>query len=361
MGLSAYFIFLNTARPKNSLAKAESQQQAATKDQAAAKEANHSPEPAASKPAATSPSAAAPSAASAQTAPTSAANRPLERAKVTNQEEATAGNATKAASKAAGHSQKPAAIPGTAAGTVQTTTEWERYTRNESKFIRMDTIPPGSLQKERGMAFYKTDTPDQLVFTGKVIDQHNKPLPGAALYLAGNYSVNTTTDKNGLFSLKIPKKDSVFKLTVAYVGYEQASLGLGNENRTGNIIQLQPQANALSEVVVTGYGSKRKEIIREDSKPRKEFLTKRAAPTDGWPAYKNYLEGIKKAINPDSTLKGDLTISFLVNKEGVLSSFKVEQSLSPDQDSAAIHLIQQGPSWKLLKGNKARAWVTIPF
>ena len=214
----------------------------------------------------------------------------------------------------------------------------------------------------RNMAsLYVTTPADQLVFTGKVIDQNNKPLPGAAIYLAGSYLSNTTTDKYGNFSLKLPKKDSALKLTVGYVGYEQASLGLSTDNRTGNVIQLQPQANAMNEVVVTGYGAKRKEILQNNSQPKKESLPTKAGPVIGWPAYESYLDINKKIVNPDSTLKGSETISFLVDDKGTLSSFKVEQSLSPAHDSAAIRLIQQGPSWKLLKGRRTRAWVTISF
>ncbi|HWK05656.1 MAG TPA: carboxypeptidase-like regulatory domain-containing protein [Puia sp.] len=225
------------------------------------------------------------------------------------------------------------------------------------------TAPAGNVLARRTAGLNITSPSEQLVFTGKVIDQNKNPLPGAALYLAGNgnYTFNTTTDKNGFFSLKLPKKDSAFKLTVASLGYEQASLGLSMENRTGNIIQLQPQANAMNEVVVTGFGTKRKEILQDNSEPRKDFLSKKAAPADGWPAYQSFLEVSKQAINPDSTLKGNETISFIVNKEGALSSFKVEQSLSPAHDSAVIQLIRQGPSWKLLKGKKTRAWVTILF
>jgi hypothetical protein len=202
---------------------------------------------------------------------------------------------------------------------------------------------------------------DQLVFTGKVTDLNNNALSGASLRLRGNYPASTVTDKYGNFSLKLPKRDSSFTLTVAYVGYEQASLDLSVENRTGNVIQLQPQASSLNEVVVSGYGAKRKEILQDNSEPKKEFFTRRAIPAEGWPAYNSYLETNKKTKNPDSTLKGNETISFIVNKEGTLSSFKVEQSLSAAHDSATIHLIQQGPSWKLLKGKKARAYVTIPF
>jgi hypothetical protein len=216
--------------------------------------------------------------------------------------------------------------------------------------------------KQEGMkTSYFGGSSDQLIFTGKVTDLNNNALSGASLRLRGNYPASTVTDKYGNFSLKLPKKDSSFTLTVAYVGYEQASLDLSVENRTGNVIQLQPQASSLNEVVVSGYGAKRKEILQDNSEPKKEFFTRRAIPAEGWPAYNSYLETNKKTKNPDSTLKGNETISFIVNKEGILSSFKVEQSLSAAHDSAAIHLIQQGPSWKLLKGKKARAYVTIPF
>ncbi len=241
------------------------------------------------------------------------------------------------------------------------------------------------LNKQAGLKTSALQQSDQVVFTGRVTDLNNNALSGASLHLNGNYLTrqngnylarqngnyatsqngnylaSTVTDKYGNFSLTLPKKDSIFKLTVTYVGYEQASVGLNVENRTGNIIQLQPQAASLNEVVVSGYGAKRKEILQDNSEPKKEFFTSRAIPAEGWPAYNSYLETNKKTKNPDSTLKGNETISFIVSKEGLLSSFKVEQSLSPAHDSAAIHLIRQGPSWKLLKGKKARAYVTIPF
>ena len=225
----------------------------------------------------------------------------------------------------------------------------------------LSAAPSGNLMARKVAGLDITSPADQLVFNGKVIDQNNRPLSGAALYLAGNYLSNTTTDKNGNFSLRLPKNDTALKLTIGYVGYEQTSLGLSTDNRTSNIIQLQPQASAMNEVIVTGYGTKRKEILKNNSKPQKESLPTKASPVNGWTAYQSYLDVSKIAVNPDSTLKGTEIISFIVNKEGTLSSFKVEQSLSPAHDSAAIHLIQQGPSWKLLKGKRTRAWVTISF
>ncbi|HEX9509330.1 MAG TPA: carboxypeptidase-like regulatory domain-containing protein [Puia sp.] len=388
LGLTAYFTFLNTARPRNAMAITQSsstpsvpatadtitlKDQAEVKEQAVAKNFKKEEEAASGN--------------------TPKASGPAEGTLAREALPPAAAQKQAAVKEQAAPSPKPAVLPGTTVTqddivqAAPATTDKESYInkgrakasynyKEDSIRIRHDTstgwdkytsldkqpAPPADNFLARKLSGLNiTDPADQLVFTGKVTDQNNKPLPGASLHLKDNYLVNTTTDKNGFFSLRLPKTDSAAKLTVAYVGYEQASLGLSAENRTGNIIQLQPQDNALNEVVVTGFGSKRREIIRDNSKPSKEYLTKRAVPADGWPAYQSYLEVNKKAINPDSTLKGNETVSFLVNKEGGLSSFKVEQSLSPAHDSAAIHLIQQGPSWKLLKGKKTRAWVTIPF
>lgn len=357
LGLTAYFTFLNTARPKNAVAINQS---------------SHTPP--------------APPPADSIVLEDRAVAKQQDVAKTFKKEEGPPGAGTPNQSRAARPAQGAISRPPAAA--VKQTAPQDRdvafekkATQSRETAVSSDTVadvvaqaaPPkadkemfaskkrANLLAERTAGLNPTSPSDQLVFTGKVIDQNKNPLPGAALYLAGNYAFNATTDKNGFFSLKLPKKDSAFKLTVAYVGYEQASLGLSVENRTGNVIQLQPQANAMNEVVVTGYGAKRREIFKDNSKPQKEFLSKKAVPADGWPAYQSYLEVNKKAVNPDSTLKGNETISFLVNKEGALSSFKVEQSLSPAHDSAAIQLIRQGPSWKLLKGKKIRAWVTIPF
>ena len=358
LGLTAYFTFLNTSRPKNTLAKAAEHSGPPRQEaESAADTANQK-------------ISATPKDDSSANVPGSiASSPPVKKQTVRKGEEP-------AATKEADRAPEPAAASGVPPPTASS---------GAASSAPPATAPTAFGQQDKANAFkksymirgradttsYKQETttnqgfvfiPDQPVYTGKVIDQNNNPLPGASLFLAGNYSVSSTvTDKNGLFSLRLPKKDSAIKLTVASVGYEQTSLSLSMQNRTGNVIRLQPQNNALNEVVVTGLGVKRKEILKDNSQPRKPFVTKRAAPTDGWPAYEIYLEANKKIINPDSTIKGDEIISFLVDKEGGLSSFKVEQSLSTAHDSAAIHLVQQGPSWKLLKGKKGRAWVTISF
>jgi len=202
---------------------------------------------------------------------------------------------------------------------------------------------------------------DQLVFTGKVTDVHNRPLPGAFLALKNNANVNATTDRNGYFNLRLNKMDTNSAVVVNYVGYEQAFMALNTENTKGNIIQLQPQSASLNEVTIVGYGAKRKELLRQNIDAPQKALSTLAVPADGWPAYKNYLESNKSSVSLDSTLRGDETISFIVGKDGKLSSFKVEQSISPAHDSLVTRIIREGPAWRLLSGKKARARVILTY
>lgn len=203
---------------------------------------------------------------------------------------------------------------------------------------------------------------DQLVFTGKVLNLQKIPLAGATLsFKKGQYNFNTVTDANGYFTLRLPKNDTTARVAVNYIGYEPALMKLNTDNKTGNVILLKPQRASLNEVVVTGYGAKRKELTRTDINSVPPPLSETAVPAEGWPAYTNYLELNKNSSQIDTTIRGYESISFIVNKKGDLSHFKVERSLSSAHDSLAIRLVKEGPSWKLLKGKKEKARVIVTW
>jgi hypothetical protein len=220
---------------------------------------------------------------------------------------------------------------------------------------------------------------DHHAFTGKVLGENNQPLAGASVFLKGHADISTVTDQQGLFSFDLHEKDSAAKLTVAYIGYQSASLdlnylkpnspylsnnNLNNNDLAGNIIQLQPQHNSLGEVVVTGYGQKRKETLSDvsmDIEEKTDTLWLKAVPVTGRQAYLDYLATEKKKLALDSTIKGTEIISFNVSKKGELSAFKVEQSLSPAHDSSTIRLVQKGPSWKLLRGRQVRTSIQVRY
>jgi cytoskeletal protein RodZ len=204
---------------------------------------------------------------------------------------------------------------------------------------------------------------EPLLFAGQVRDANNHPLAGVSLVLEGK-NKGTVTDQEGYFKLYVPPRDTIRKLNVEVPGFDEASVALNNDDRLSNVITLREHRSSLSEVVVTGLGMKRKETIAappSDDLEKLDSLWTRATPTNGRAAYLDYLAAGKQGLGADSTIRGIVSISFLVDQKGTLSEFKIEQSLSPVQDAGVIRLISEGPSWKLIRGKKARLLVSLSF
>lgn len=97
-----------------------------------------------------------------------------------------------------------------------------------------------------GMALAQTKV------TGTVVSQEDgQPIIGATVWIDGT-SVGTATDVNGKFTLTLPSGKKM--LRVSSVGMESVTVAAQSTMR----ITLKSDAKALSEVVVTGYGSARK-------------------------------------------------------------------------------------------------------
>lgn len=192
------------------------------------------------------------------------------------------------------------------------------------------------------------------VIKGQVTDQNNNPIANAYVQLTKGNN-NILTDKTGYF--KLPVSDSIVDVAVNVTGYGTQNFRLQN-NAGINQLRLQPANAALNEVTITpsqynkfSIGSKLPNNIIHD-----------AEPVGGWLAFDRYLEKNKKAPVSNAAATGQVIVSFEVNKKGILSAFKIEQSLSKACDNEAIRLITQGPAWKILKkGRKARVTVMVRF
>ena len=190
----------------------------------------------------------------------------------------------------------------------------------------------------------------------KIVDSNNFPIANASVTDLEKKKTYLT-DQNG--NLKLPKSDTVVDASIASVGYQSKQIQLKSDVEL-NKIQLSPAPN-LSEVVVVGYGNqnaKRKEKLNLNRRAPK-VMVQDAEPVIGWVEYNKYLDSAKSAIN--APVSGDVVISFLVNKSGESSSFKIEQSVSDQQDQAALNIVKTGSAWRLLKGKKQRVYVIIRF
>lgn len=95
-----------------------------------------------------------------------------------------------------------------------------------------------------------------LTITGKVVAASSgDPIVGATVSVKGT-TTGTTTDEKGIFSISARAGAT---LVVSYVGYQESETVVGSS--TNLTIQLNASGKGLDEVVVIGYGSKRKRDI----------------------------------------------------------------------------------------------------
>ena len=95
----------------------------------------------------------------------------------------------------------------------------------------------------------------QTTMKGKVLSgSDNMPLPGASVIEKGTTN-GTQTDFDGAFTLNVSNESSV--IVVSYVGFKTKEVAY----KAGDIIVTLEDDNALSEVVVVGYGTQKKSDI----------------------------------------------------------------------------------------------------
>lgn len=85
--------------------------------------------------------------------------------------------------------------------------------------------------------------------TGKVTDENDEPLPGVNIVVK-NTTTGTVTDVEGNYRLNVP--DDVEILVFSSVGYLTEEIVIGS--RTSIEVEMTPDIQALSEVVVTAFG-----------------------------------------------------------------------------------------------------------
>ena len=192
-------------------------------------------------------------------------------------------------------------------------------------------------------------------FNGAVVDQFNKPVANATVQVP-TLNKAFVTDNNGYFSFKAP--DTALNVSIASVGFEQQNARLNNV--AFNQVTLKPSNQSLNEVVVIGYGTQKGKAFRRKTKDFSVNVLD-AEPSVDWNTYTEYLEKNKRITNETKDIHGDVVVSFVINNKNELTNFKIEKSLQTQLDAEAIRLIKEGPSWKLLKGKKAKASVIVKF
>lgn len=95
------------------------------------------------------------------------------------------------------------------------------------------------------------------VITGKIVDNATQsPIDGATVKVKNSNAIATTNDK-GEFTIKVPSNESVISIT--HVGYMVYEVTVGSSNVLD--IRLTAADKAMDEVVVVGYGTKKRSQV----------------------------------------------------------------------------------------------------
>tara|TARA_B100001063_G_scaffold112528_2_gene105030 strand:+ start:213 stop:3407 length:3195 start_codon:yes stop_codon:yes gene_type:complete len=164
--------------------------------------------------------------------------------------------------------------------------------------------------------------------SGTVNDENGTPLPGATVQLKGSESVGAITDFDGNFSISITS-DSSNVLVFSYIGYVDQEVDVSNQLSVN--INLQPDTEALDEVVVVGYGTVLKRdltgavssVVVEDEVSRQsatvdQLLQGRAAGVQVTQNSANPNSGVSVRIRGTNSLRGNNEPLYVI--DGVIIS-----------------------------------------
>lgn len=234
--------------------------------------------------------------------------------------------------------------------------------------------PPVEEKQMIARSYAVTDTPAQLqgkvsglsvlpspaTFSGKVVDENNKPIAGVFIESADKKAV-AVTDISGFFNLQ--KTDTLLNATASTIGYDSRNIAL--KQGMNSPIVLKENNMALNEVVVIGYGTTRKKSAYSDSiiRAQRKRIGDSAMPVGGWNNFSRY---VTTRLDEDSTIENNMSendlveLEFLVDKSGNPYNIKVIKPLDDRHNSKAIEILKNGPKWTT-PSRKQKARVTINF
>jgi len=156
----------------------------------------------------------------------------------------------------------------------------------------------------------------QRTITGSVKGESNEGLPGVTVLVKGTNN-GTATDAEGNYSLNLTGDNST--LVVSFIGYETQEVAINN--RTTVNITLKPDAKALEEVVVIGYGTQRREDVTSSVASVKSENFQKGAVRDVAQLVQGKVSGLRV-----TTPSGDPAARTEINLRGINS---INGSASP--------------------------------
>jgi TonB family protein len=167
--------------------------------------------------------------------------------------------------------------------------------------------------------------------SGQITDEDGLGIPGVTVVEKGTTN-GTISDIDGNYKIEL-KGDVNPVLSYSFIGYD--SKEIEPKGATENV-QLSPDVQSLSEVVVVGYGSGERTITTE----LEEYSYEEARPEGGRKAFEVFIESNKSAEET-----GKVVLLVFLNANGAIDRVEVKRSGGVSLDQEAIRLIKEYPAW----------------
>ena len=186
---------------------------------------------------------------------------------------------------------------------------------------------------------------EKFVMKGKVFDGEDKSaIVGAVVTIQGSKK-GSVTDKDGNFSLEVSVGD---RIEVMYVGYDTYNIGVS-------------KAYAKDRTYMIA-------LYKEGTSPNKDIFDQAETMPEFPGGVGKLMEYVAKNVRypkeaEDKCLQGRVIATFIVEKDGSITSAKIVRSIDPALDAEALRVINGMPNWKpgTQKGEPVRVKYTIPI
>src|SRR5690242_13476922 len=92
---------------------------------------------------------------------------------------------------------------------------------------------------------------------GYITSQSGEPLAGATILVKGRTNA-TTSGNDGRFEISVPENST---LLLSYIGFISKEIKVGNKALPNLSVQLITNKNELDQVIVVGYGTRKKSDV----------------------------------------------------------------------------------------------------
>lgn len=139
--------------------------------------------------------------------------------------------------------------------------------------------------------FSTTINAQESPISGKVVDNAGLPLPGVNVHVKGS-TKGTQTDFDGNFTISTAPKST---LVFSFIGMDEVSVE--TENKKNLKVVLKPSSQALDEIIVVGYGTKKKsDVISSVASVKPGDMTK-VATSDVGEMLRGKAAGVQVSLN----------------------------------------------------------------